>query len=162
LESQNLVDYLFKSNIDENEHSDEIHKLFNKINLQNDEIKRRQFEYLLEKLILSCSPFVKYKIPFLLSEIGNKYSSLRKYVPSDYTNYYNSNILSSLNLNEELKFKINVQKKLKNNSIEVINLDLDNNWPYNYEKKMKNPHEFLKIHLIKSVNDSEIKVCCWL
>jgi hypothetical protein len=28
----------------------------------------------------------------------------------------------------------------------------------NYEKKVKEPHEFLKIHLIKSINDEDIKV----
>jgi hypothetical protein len=138
-EKRNFVDYLF-DDIDENKE-----EKFNK------EIKRKQFEYLLDKLILSSSQFVKYSIPYLLSEKGYKECSLKSYLPIDYINYYyDSNILSALNLNERGRLKVR-SKCFKNES----NFDWTTS---NCEKKVKEPHDFLKIHLIKSINDEEIKV----
>jgi hypothetical protein len=137
-EKMNFVDYLF----------DDIE---NKEEMFNGEIKMKQFEYLLDKLILSSSQFVKYSIPYLLSEKGYKECSLKSYLPIDYINYYyDSNILSALNLNERGRLKV-ISKCFKNES----NFDWTTS---NYEKKVKEPHEFLKIHLIKSINDEDIKV----
>jgi hypothetical protein len=137
-EKMNFVDYLF----------DDIE---NKEEMFNGENKMKQFEYLLDKLILSSSQFVKYSIPYLLSEKGYKECSLKSYLPIDYINYYyDSNILSALNLNERGRLKV-ISKCFKNES----NFDWTTS---NYEKKVKEPHEFLKIHLIKSINDEDIKV----
>ena len=157
IKEQALVDNLFKLNKD---NLNEIQKSFNENSINNEETKGKQFEYLLDKLILSTSPFIKYKLPYLLSEAGYKECSMKKYLPIEYINYYcSSKIILSLNLNQKLKFKPSKVKKIKTNSkTSTSNFEVDNNWSSNYEKKLKDPHEFLKIHLIKSVNEAEIKV----
>ena len=146
------INYLFNEEEDEGEEQKMKKSLmFNKENFKNEEIKRKQFEYLLDKLILSSSQFVKYNIPYLLSERGYKECSLKTYLPIDYINYYyDSKILSVLNLNDN-------EEKL-NTKTTKMTLKNDVDWSLNYEKKVKEPHQFLKIHLIKSINDEEIKV----
>ena len=151
---ENFVDYLSKSS-----NNNEIENLFKKDNLKINELRGKQFQYLLDKLVLSSSPFVKYRIPYLLSEKGYKECTLKRYLPASYINYYHdSNILLALNFNEKLKFKT-FKKNISpthntNDSLETSN----NDGITNYEKKFKETHEFLKIHLIKSANDDEIKV----
>lgn len=54
----------------------------------------RSFKLLKDDLILSCSPFITFQMPFLLLESTNSTDDqLRKYLPKSYMNYLKSNIL---------------------------------------------------------------------
>lgn len=104
-------------------------------------------------------------MPYLLTQHGLKMCSVRQYVPSKYINYYNSQILQTLtksnNSNEKIftsyKRKYQSKSQTKQN-FDVIDDNCVDDWPFNYEKKLKEPHKFLNVHLIKPLSDPEIKV----
>jgi hypothetical protein len=59
-----------------------------------DKMIGRSFKLLKDDLILSCSPFITFQMPFLLLESTNSTDDqLRKYLPKSYMNYLKSNIL---------------------------------------------------------------------
>lgn len=54
----------------------------------------RTFKLLKDDLILSCSPFIDFQMPFLLLEsLKSTDDQLRKYLPASYMNYLKSDIL---------------------------------------------------------------------
>ncbi|CAF0732180.1 unnamed protein product [Brachionus calyciflorus] len=111
----------------------EQHKEKNTINLN------RNFKLLIDDLHLSCSPFIKFKMPYLLIENTN--DPLKKYLPENYMNYLKSNIL----LLDSHLVTHSIVSPIRPNSDQTVT---DDN---------KQLHEFLLMHLTKSFDDLEIK-----
>jgi hypothetical protein len=103
----------------------------------------RSFKLLIDDLILSISPFIIFQMPYLLVETST--DSLKSYLPRSYMNYLKSNILLQ-------DFQDSVSSKSSSNS------SLNNNNISNYNRENNESlHEFLLVHLTKSLNDEEIK-----
>ena len=92
----------------------------------------REFNVLLDDIILSCSPFIRFKLPLLLQV--NKDDVLRKYLPDFYMRYLKSSILSQ-------------------ESIAKGSTDTDNKSHANGGSEEL--HEFLLMHLSKSFDDEQ-------
>lgn len=101
----------------------------------------RNFKLLIDDLHLSCSPFIKYKMPYLLLEDTS--DPLKKYLPNNYMNYLDSFIL------------LLDSQCVTNGSIISPNRS-NNNRETNEEIKTK-IHQFLSMHLTRSFGDKEIQ-----
>ena len=104
----------------------------------------RSFKLLIDDLILSISPFITFQMPYLLVETSN--DPLRSYLPKTYMNYLKSNILLQ-DCQDSVSSKSSSNGSLNNNT---------NNSTSNKENN-DSLHEFLLLHLTKSLNDDEIK-----
>ena len=96
----------------------------------------RNFKLLLDDIILSCSPFVKFQLPFLMRE--NNEDTLRVYLPDSYMNYLKSNILS-----QESHSSANFSEHYAKHETNADKTDV--------------LHEFLLMHLTKSFDDDLFK-----
>ena len=105
----------------------------------------RNFKLLIDDLYLSCSPFIKYKMPYLLlDDVAN--DPLRTYLPNNYMNYLDSFILQL-----DCQYMTNsTMITLSNKSSNILNKNDDNS----NELKV---HQFLSMHLTKSLNDKQIQ-----
>ena len=106
--------------------------------------KLKNFKLLLDDLILSCSPFLNYKMPYLLTENPNDF--IRVYLPSSFMKVY---LESTILLNDGLSPNVNSHHKMKE-LLKATNLS-------DASLLTKNQHDFLKLHLTKSLTDSEIR-----
>jgi 1-phosphatidylinositol-3-phosphate 5-kinase len=111
----------------------------------------RNFKLLLDDLILSISPFIKYQLPYLLSDTSAQ-DPLKNYLPKSYINYLQSSILlmdspsvSSNNSSSNSGTTPNSNGDSKSSSAKI-----------NHNPNGKD-HEFLSIHLTKSFDDLEIR-----
>ncbi len=126
-----------------------------------------KFKYFLDKMLLSSSPFVKYTLPYLLSEHGLDKCSLRTYLPANYTALYDSDVFSNLTDSSpphKRLFKRATKRAGKLSDATGLNDSIEN-WPNKYDKVFKEPHAFLSLHLTKSLDDEDIWVslvfvCC--
>jgi hypothetical protein len=124
----------------------EQHQEKNSINLT------RNFKLLLDDLLLSCSPFVRHQLPYLLSEASTVNDTLKKYLPASYINYLQSSILL---MDSHSGFTSPVSTQSSSSSLDT---------PASKESKsdantqgQNKLHEFLSIHLTKSFDDLEVK-----
>ncbi len=124
----------------------EQHQEKNSINLT------RNFKLLLDDLLLSCSPFIRYQVPYLLSEASNVNDPLKKYLPATYINYLQSNILL---MDSHSGFTTPQSVQSSSSSLEA-SASKDSNGEANRQSQNK-LHEFLSIHLTKSFDDLEVK-----
>lgn len=117
----------------------EQHRERNSINLT------RNFKLLLDDLLLSCSPFIKHSLPYLLSESSST-DSVKKYLPNTYSNYLQSNIL----LMDSHSGPASPSAAMSSSS---SSLDLKSD-STNHQYGL---HELLSIHLTRSFDDIELK-----
>lgn len=101
----------------------------------------RNFKLLIDDLLLSCSPFITFQMPFLMTE--NQNDSLRLHLPPSYMSYLQSNIL--LQDTHGASSSIHASSPVLNSNSLGLNENEDN------------MHEFLLVHLTKSFDDSDIK-----
>lgn len=102
----------------------------------------RNFKILLNDLILSCSLFVSYRIPYLLNEKNNK-DPIIIYLPDSYMNFLKSKILLRDTIgSKETKLTHSLSKDILNESTDLSENHL---------------HDFLLIHLTKSFDNEEFK-----
>jgi hypothetical protein len=122
--------------------------------------KSHKFKHLLNKLILSCSPFVKYTLPYLLSDQGLNQCSLGKYLASIQTDRYDTDMFMNLKSLSEHNWRLKKTKKeaKKANETTDDSNGFSDEWPYKYEKQVVGPHAFLNMHLTRSLNDQDIRV----
>ena len=112
----------------------------------------RSFKLLIDDLILSCSPFIRYNIPYLL--VDNPADQLKAYLPQSFTDYFKSSILlqdtpftiSHLPSQHQNRHSSTEASCLTNNDVNIANNNNNNNM-----------HEFLLMHLTKSFDNVEIK-----
>lgn len=103
----------------------------------------RNFKELLDDLILSCSPFIHHRAPFLINE--NTTDPLVKYLPETYMNYLKSNIL--------LRDTVAASNRLSNDIL-VESTSVSTNEVSNENNQI---HDFLLMHLTKSFDNEEFK-----
>jgi len=104
---------------------------------------RSSFKQLIDDIILSCSPFVEFELPTLLSE--DRGDLLRQFLPEGYMDYLKSNMIAEDSTAAALRTSggglMEVEKPLR---------------PGN-ELSTENLHEFLLMHLTKSFDDQNFK-----
>ena len=104
----------------------------------------RNFKLLIDDLILSISPFIRYHMPYLLTE--NNACPLKVYLPADYVHYFKSNIL--LQDTQTALAHLPSPQQIDTQSISSSGSNFDSG---------NNVHEFLLMHLTKSFDNVEIK-----
>ncbi len=108
----------------------------------------RSFKLLIDDLMLSISPFITFQMPYLLVETLN--DPLKSYLPKSYMNYLKSNILLQ-DCQDYVSSKTSSSSSLSNNN------NNNNNTSNSNKDNNESLHEFLLLHLTKSLNDEEIK-----
>lgn len=103
----------------------------------------RNFKLLIDDLLLSISPFISFMMPYLLVQSNDP---LKPYLPNSYMNYLKSNILLE-----------DCQDSVSSNSSSNNSLNNNNNGLNLIKNDNESLHEFLLLHLTKSLNDEEIK-----